>query len=101
MIPKVSARTIETVSQQAYRDHMTYANDLADKFEELQPDYMDMADEAIEDVLSKSGVELSEAALDEIQYNMKNVVIYLLHCLYAQVEVNEMMEVESNEVKQR
>ena len=91
MIPKVSARTIETVSQLAYRDQMTYANDLADKFEELQPDYMDMADEAIEDVLEKSGVELSVEAMKEIQYNMKNVVIYLLHCIYAQEEINSMI----------
>jgi hypothetical protein len=94
MIPKVSARTIETVSQQAYRDHMTYANDLADKFEELQPAYMDMADEAIEDVLEKSGVELSDDAMKEIHYNMKNVVIYLLHCIYAQEEANSMLSEE-------
>lgn len=95
MIPKVTMRTIETVSQLSYRDHLTYVNDLADKFENLQPDYMDMAGEAIENVIDNCGGELSVEATKLMQDNMENVVIYLLHTMYAQEEINSMLSEHS------
>jgi hypothetical protein len=92
MIPQVTVETIETVQELSYRDHATYANDLADKFEELQPAYMDMATEAIDNVVVNCGGELSDDAKVLMQENMENVVIYLLHCMYAQEEINSMLD---------
>ena len=92
MIPKVTTRTLETISQLSYRDKESYSDELKDKFVKLQPDYLDMSQESINNVIFMCGVELSDDAATLMRENMQNVVIFLLHSLYAQEEINSMGE---------
>lgn len=91
MIPEVTEATLRTISEQFQREDIDYSLDVLDKMEERQPELMKWVRGSAMEVAASSGVE-DKDVLRLVQVNYMTTVLNLLQSLYAQQEVNELME---------
>lgn len=94
MIPIVTEETLETIKEQAKRDWGKYATKLDAEFEEKQPElvlWIKITAEQLFDQIEES-VEMDEEDRLQLQAKMVSVVYLLIHSIYAQDEVDQLVE---------